>query len=126
MAVIDSSAWIAFFLQSSVGARVRAVRPTRRETLALTNVQLELMKWASRERPEIADAVLADINRCFVIPLATTLAEAAASLYRFDKLATADAIIDATAQSLDADLLTCDKQCEPLAGVTYLAKPDRS
>jgi predicted nucleic acid-binding protein len=39
------------------------------------------------------------------------------------KLATADAIIYATARAHDADVLTCDRHFQGLSGVQYIAKP---
>jgi predicted nucleic acid-binding protein len=45
-----------------------------------------------------------------------------ARLAREHKLATADAIIYATARLMDADLLTCDAHFDGLEGVVYLPK----
>jgi predicted nucleic acid-binding protein len=39
------------------------------------------------------------------------------------KLATAEAIVYATALTYEADLLTCDRHFENLAGVCYFPKP---
>lgn len=52
----------------------------------------------------------------------TRIALLAAELHRQHKLATADAIVYATAQQQDANLLTCDAHFEKLPGVTYFAK----
>ncbi len=46
-----------------------------------------------------------------------------ADLHRQHKLATADAIVYATALEHDADLLTCDAHFEKLPQVKYLRKP---
>ena len=52
----------------------------------------------------------------------TRIALLAADLHRQYKLATADAIVYATAQEHDADLLTCDAHFEKLPGVVYFKK----
>jgi predicted nucleic acid-binding protein len=57
-----------------------------------------------------------------VVDLDTEIALAAAELCRNLGLATADAIILATAQAKGATLLTCDKQFAGLPGVTLIEK----
>ena len=47
----------------------------------------------------------------------------AADFSRQHKLATADAIVYATAQTCHADLLTCDAHFSNLPDVVYLPKP---
>lgn len=46
-------------------------------------------------------------------------------LARKYKLATADAIVLASARGYGADLLTCDAHFEGLSGVRFVAKPAR-
>ncbi|WP_366512601.1 PIN domain-containing protein [Mesorhizobium sp.] len=58
----------------------------------------------------------------YVVPLDTEIALAAAEACRKHKLATADAIIFATARAHDATLLTCDKHFESLPVVTLIEK----
>ena len=86
-------------------------------------VQLELAKWLTRELGEDkADQVIAFTQVCRVVPLDTEIALAAAEAYRAHGLATADAIIFATAQAAGATLLTCDRHFEGLHGVTFVEK----
>ncbi|HUH60934.1 MAG TPA: PIN domain-containing protein [Candidimonas sp.] len=49
----------------------------------------------------------------------------AGNLHREYKLATADAIVDATARRTGAELLACDAHFKRLSGVTFFAKTDR-
>jgi predicted nucleic acid-binding protein len=56
------------------------------------------------------------------VPLDTEVALAAADACREHKLATADAIILATARAHGADLITCDGHFEGLPGVTLIGK----
>lgn len=58
-----------------------------------------------------------------MVDLDTRIALLAAELHRQYKLATADAIVYATAQTHDADLLTCDAHFEKLPNATYFRKP---
>jgi alkylated DNA nucleotide flippase Atl1 len=69
-----------------------------------------------------ADEVIAYTQKCIVVELDTRIALLAAELHRQHKLATADAIVYATAQDQGADLLTCDRHFIKLPGVIYLSK----
>jgi predicted nucleic acid-binding protein len=121
--VIDTSAWIEFLIDSETGQKVEAEMPRRDACIVPTIVQLELAKWLAREVSEDReDAVLADTTKCLVVPLDMALALRAAQVSRDRRLATADAIIYATALSHDAELLTCDAHFKDLPGVIYFAK----
>lgn len=86
-------------------------------------VQLELSKWLAREVGENeADQMIAFTQKCVVAPLDTRIALHAADLHRQYKLATADAIVYATALEYNADLLTCDAHFEKLPGVVLVRK----
>jgi predicted nucleic acid-binding protein len=69
-----------------------------------------------------ADQVIAYTQMCVLAPLDTKIALSAAEMCGRHRLATADAIIYATALDHGADLLTCDAHFEGLPGVTYVAK----
>jgi uncharacterized protein len=68
------------------------------------------------------EAVLADMTQCQVVNLDTSIALRAAETARSHRLATADAIIYATALAHDVELLTCDAHFKDLPGVLYFAK----
>lgn len=69
-------------------------------------VQLELSKWLVRELGEDkADQVIAYTQKCIVVPLDTNIALLAAELHREYRLATAGAILYATARHQQAELL---------------------
>ena len=65
---------------------------------------------------------IAYTQKCIVAPLDTRIALRAADLHRQYKLATADAIVYATAQAFDAELLTCGAHFEKLPGVVFVKK----
>jgi predicted nucleic acid-binding protein len=124
MRLVDTSAWIEWLIASPTGQVVAARLPARRDWLVPTIVQLELAKWVTREIDEAkADQVIAFSQMCVVAALDTRLALAAADLCRTHKLATADAIVYATALDRGADLLTCDAHFAGLPHVTMIAKP---
>jgi predicted nucleic acid-binding protein len=126
MRVVDTSAWIEWLAASPTGKSIAAEMPAREAWLVPTMVQLELAKWLNREAGEDkADQVTAFTEMCVVVPLDTKIALAAAGLYAGHRLATADAIVYATALLNDADLLTCDAHFEGLPGVMFVPKTGR-
>jgi len=125
MRLVDTSAWIEWLTASPVGAQVSAELPERDQWLVPTIVQLELAKWLTREVGEDkADQVIAFTDTCAVADLDTATALSAAELCARYRLATADAIVYATALAFGADLLTCDRHFEGLPGVCLVRKTD--
>ena len=123
MRLVDTSAWIEWLIGSRVGTELAPELPERDRWLVPTIVQLELAKWLTREVGEDkADQVIAFTQVCQVVPLDTEIALAAADACRTHKLATADAIIFATARARGATLLTCDAHFEGLPGVDFVPK----
>ncbi len=121
--VVDTSAWIEWLMGTSMGRLLDPAFPEREDCVVPTIVQLELSKWLLREVGEDkADQVIAYTQKCRVIPLDTHTALLAADLHRRHKLATADAIVYATARQQQARLLTCDAHFEGLAEVEYFPK----
>lgn len=123
MRVVDTSAWIEWLVGSPLGKKLAKELPDQAQSVVPTIVQLELSKWLMRELgEERADQVIAYTQKCLVVPLDTRIALLASDLHRQFKLATADAIVYATAREHGADLLTCDSQFEKLPGVVYFKK----
>ncbi|TMJ27930.1 MAG: type II toxin-antitoxin system VapC family toxin [Alphaproteobacteria bacterium] len=123
MRLVDTSAWIEWLISSPTGTAVQSAIPARNDWLVPTIVQLELAKWSAREVGEDkADQIIAFTQMCRVVPLDTKVVLAAAEFCSKYKLATADAIVYATAVEHSADLLTCDAHFDGLPGVTFIAK----
>lgn len=123
MRVVDTSAWIEWLIGGERQAALREAFPDKAECIVPTIVQLELSKWLVREAGEAqADQVIAYTQKCIVAPLDTRIALRAAELHHLHKLATADAVVYATALENDADLLTCDAHFEGLPGVVLVRK----
>src|SRR5690606_8224827 len=88
-----------------------------------TIVQFELVKWARREGGiEAAERLLGFPMARTLVPLETRIAASAAEFSSLHKLPMADSIVYATAISVEADLLTCDRHFEGLSSVVYLPK----
>ena len=88
-----------------------------------TIVIYEVYKHAKRRMSEEAavDAVAA-MQKTAVVPLSDELALIAADLSLTYKLAMADAIVLATAQAHEADVVTSDADFDGIPGVVYIAK----
>lgn len=123
MRLVDTSAWIEWLIGSTTGEKVAPHLPEQSDWLVPTIVQLELSKWLTREAGEDkADQVIAFTQLCRVVPLDTEIALAASEVCRAHKLATADAIVYATARASNAMLVTCDTHFDGLPGVTLIEK----
>ena len=123
MRLVDTSAWIEWLIASPTGGKVEPHLPDEADWLVPTMVQLELAKWLVREVGEDkADQVIAFTQVCKVVPLDSEIALSAVDACRAHKLATADAIIFATAQAHGASLITCDQHFKGLQNVTLIEK----
>jgi len=121
--VVDTSAWIEWLVASSIGKKLANEFPDKALCIVPTIVQLELSKWLWRELGEAqADQVMAYTLKCRVEPLDSATALLAADLHRRYKLATADAIVYATAVQHGAELLTCDAHFKGLPGAVLFPK----
>lgn len=121
--VVDTSAWIEWLIGSPLGQEIGAQFPNREDCIVPTIVQLELAKWLWREADEDrCDQVIAYTQKCHVTPLDKSLAMLAAEMHRQHKLATADAIVYATARQHGVKLLTCDAHFDGLSGVLLFPK----
>ena len=125
MRLVDTSAWIEWLTGSPFGIKLGAELPERAQWVVPTIVQLELARWLTREVGEDkADRVIAFTETCVVANLDTATALSAAELCAKHKLATADAIVYATALAHSAGLLTCDRHFENLPAVRFVPKAD--
>lgn len=123
MRVVDTSIWIEWLINSPLSQSIAEIFPETTDCIVPTIVQLELCKWLTREVGEAeADQVIAYTQNCVIATLDTKIALQAAELHRQYKLATADAIVYATALAYDADLITCDAHFEGLPDVVFIRK----
>lgn len=123
MILVDTSAWIEWLISSPTGDALTPYLPKQSDWLVPTTVQLELNKWLNREvGEEKSDQVIAFTQVCQVVPLDTEVALLAAEVCRTHKLATADAVIFATAKLHGARLVTCDAHFKGLPNVDLVEK----
>jgi predicted nucleic acid-binding protein len=116
--LIDSSAWLEYLAQDRDAAKFAPFIESGASTLVPTIVLYEVVKVLMRERGKIAaDRFISEALRRVVVPLDEELALAAAHLSDEAKLAMADAIIYATAQAHQAQLVTGDSAFRGLPGV---------
>lgn len=123
MTLIDTSAWIEWLIASPTGEALAPYLPQQSDWLVPTMVQLELTKWLNREvGEEKSDRVIAFTQLCQVVSLDTDIAILAAEVCRTHKLATADAVIFATAKLHNARVVTCDAHFKGLPEVDFIKK----
>jgi predicted nucleic acid-binding protein len=123
MRVVDTSAWIEWIVGTPLGETLALELPRNDQWVVPTIVQYELSRWLAREMSDAeATRAVAFSKELVVAPLTTDIATQAAAYSKVHGLATADAIIFATAKDAGADLLTCDAHFEKLPGVTYFKK----
>jgi predicted nucleic acid-binding protein len=116
--LLDSSAWLEYLTQDVDAAKFAPYIESGGATLVPTIVLYEVVKVLTRERGKvIADRFISEALRRVVVPLDEGLALAAAHISNETKLAMADAIIYATAQDRQAQLVTGDAAFRGLPGV---------
>jgi len=123
MRVVDTSVWIEWIVGSPLGETLALELPRNDQWVVPTIVQYELSHWLAREMSDAAAArAIAFSKELVVSPLTTDIATNAAAYAKVHGLATADAIIFATAADARADLLTCDGHFAKLPHVIYVPK----
>jgi predicted nucleic acid-binding protein len=121
--VVDSSGWLEFLtdglLADEYAKRLRQPATVLTPTIVIYEVYKHAKRLLSEE--DAVDAVAA-MQKTQVVPLTDELALLAADLSLVHKLPMADAIVLATAQAHDADVVTSDADFADIAGVVYIPK----
>jgi predicted nucleic acid-binding protein len=122
MRVIDSSVWVEILADGPVANRLLAEVPDDpTEIIVPSIVVLEVVKWIEREADiTVRHRFLAFASQCVDAPLDKERALAAARAHRAHALATADAIVYATAMEFGGELVTCDSHFQSLDKVIYI------
>jgi predicted nucleic acid-binding protein len=121
-AVLDSSGWIELLAGTDRAPLFEPVlRVDRLLVPAIVRYEVGRYTLVHQGTPgrELALSALAKFEQ---IPLNDSLADAASELAHVHKLAMADALVYATAQTLEAQLWTQDKHFEHLPGVKFFLK----
>ena len=123
MYLVDTCGWIEWMLDSPLAKNYSRYLNTPGKLIIPTLVQHELYKWLYREIDQAtALAGIAATQTANVVALDTSLALLAADVAREFKLATADAIIYATARQYNATLVTSDAHFAALPQVKFFQK----
>lgn len=123
MRVIDSSAWVEVLADTEIAPKLLREWPAEQADIVIPSIViLEVSKWLIREADEgRLNRFLAYASQCAEVPLDTNLAVRAAKIHREARLATADAIVYATAAAWDAELLTCDNHFQGMKRTIYVS-----
>ena len=119
--LLDSSGWIEFFTGGPLADRYAAYFAPRFQLITPTIVLYEVYKKIKRERDEeTALLFAARLSATQVVQLTESIAFLAADVSLRHGLAMADAIVYATAQDQEAEVVTGDADLKDLPGVVYV------
>lgn len=123
MKLPDTCVWVEVLADTPTGRRYASLFDDCPALIVPTLVQYELRRWALRELgDDAADRIIAATRNAQVVLLDEPTALHAAALAQEFRLASADALIYASALRHGATLVTFDKHFEALPGVDYRAK----
>lgn len=123
MNILDSSAWLEFFVGGNNASKFTSSLERTYQLLVPTIVIYEVFKKILKERgEEVALNYVGVMKQGKVVDLDIELSVLAATLSKENRLAMADSIILATAQRYNAMLWTQDADFKGLPGVKYFPK----
>lgn len=123
MYLVDTCGWIEWMTDTPLSKNYSRYLNAPDTLLVPTLVQHELYKWLCRELDQtVALSAISATKTAIVVPLDTSIALLAADIGKEFKLATADAIIYATARQHRATLITSDAHFTELPHVKYFQK----
>jgi predicted nucleic acid-binding protein len=121
--LVDTCGWIEWITAGSLSKKYEPFFGHIETMLVPTSVQFELYKWVERKHNvQKALEVIGLTEQATVIPLTTSIALSAADFATQYKLSFADAIIYATAQFHNSELVTSDDHFKGLPDVTFFRK----
>ena len=119
----DTCVWVEVLADTPPDRRHRALFDRSQNLIVPTLVQYELRRWALRELDDdAADRTIAATRNANVVMRDEPTALHAAALAQEFKLASADALICASALRHRATLVSCDSHVDNVPGVQYRAK----
>jgi predicted nucleic acid-binding protein len=124
MNIIDSSAWIEFFVGGKNASHFKEII-AKRDKLIIPAITLYEVskKFLTELGEEAAMECIAFMTTAKVIDLDIEISINAAKISKENKLAMADSIIMATAQKYEANIWTQDADFKGLPNVKYFPKP---
>ncbi len=125
MILVDTCGWVEWLTDGVLAERYAPFMARPSELLVPTTVHYELYKWVKREFGEAAaQEAIALADDSMIAPLTQEIALMAGDITLRHKLAFADAVIYASAQKYQAELVTSDDHFDGMPGVTYFPKKD--
>jgi predicted nucleic acid-binding protein len=119
--LLDSNGWIEFFTGGPLADRYAAYFAPRFQLITPTIVLYEVYKKIKRERDEeTALLFAARLSATQVVQLTESIAFLAADVSLRHGLAMADAMVYATAQDQEAEVVTGDADLKDLPRVVYI------
>jgi predicted nucleic acid-binding protein len=120
MKLLDSFAWIEYFIGSKRGARARnyveGSEPLYIASICLTEVKSRYL----RDKRDPTDTMELIMERSFIVPLNKEIALLAADVKKEHTLHTIDAIVYATAQHKGLTLVTGDQHFADMPNVEMI------
>jgi predicted nucleic acid-binding protein len=121
--LVDTCGWIEWLEGSKLASAFEPFLKHTTQLIVPTLIQYELYKWVCREKNvTTALEVIGITEGAIVVPLDTHIALRAADIAKQYKLAMTDAIVYASAQKKEVELVTADKHFLGLPKVHYIAK----
>lgn len=121
--LVDTCGWIEWLTDGKMVSHFEPYLKNITQLVVPTLVQYELYKWLCREKnQDAALEIIGVTQKATIVPLDTHLALFAADIAKQNGLAMADAVIFATAQKYDVDLITSDEHFTELPRVKYFSK----
>ena len=121
--LVDTCGWIEWLTNGSLSEQYEPYFGQIETMIVPTSVQYELYKWVTRQAGiQKALEAIALTEQAQVTPLTTSISLSAADISTEYKLSFADAIIYATAQFHQAELITSDDHFKNLSNVIYFKK----
>ena len=123
MTLVDSSGWIEYFTNGPLANEFAPYLEDLPEVVTPTIVIFEVFRVIRRQRSEEeAIEAVAQMQKTLVIDLDQFIALTAADVSTEHGLAMADAIVFATAQVQDVQLVTADSHFEGLSGARVFTR----
>lgn len=121
--LVDTCGWIEWLINGKLATSFEPYLKHTSQLIIPTLIQYELYRWICREKNlSTALEIIGITEQSMVVPLDTHLALNAADISKQHNLAMADAIIYATAQKYDAELITADQHFAHIAKVKFFKK----
>jgi len=121
MIIVDSCGWIEYLADSSLAAQYEKYLQKPEEIITPSIVVYEVYKKVKKEKgEELALSIVAQMEKTKLVPLDEEIALLAADLSLTHSLPLADAIVYATAQRENVEVVSSDSHFKKLDNVIFL------